>query len=316
MIKLTSASVNGSPLNLTNVLKEENQINFSGKWGSISVTTVPVADISLLVIDFDSDEVLPLTIEINMTSLMLNFTLSGQYYLQVENQICCTESSHHSLTTAHHGKLLLTLKGKLKVFMVCFREQSLKRIMKDDLYMDQFTRIQSVRPITTQMNHVIASIMHNMGKGGRHHIYAEAKALELLSLELEQLETFALQQKNTLWKERDQERIHQAKIIIEENLLNPCSLIELAHKVGLNDFKLKKGFREILGTTVFGYLYDLRMYKAMTLLKEGKLIRDVAYEVGYKNAHHFTVAFKKKFGYLPSKVSQFLGLCFFCISVY
>jgi hypothetical protein len=217
MIKITSASVNNSPLNLTTLLREENQINYGGKWGSVSVTTVPVADISLLVIDFDSDEVLPLTIEINMTSLMLNFTLSGQYYLQAENQMCCTESSHHSLATAHDGKLLLTLKGKLKIFMVCFRDQSLKRIMIDDLYMDQFTRIQSIRPITTQMNQVIASIMYNMGKGGRHHIYAEAKALELLSLELEQLETFALQQKNTLWKERDQERIHQAKTIIEEN---------------------------------------------------------------------------------------------------
>lgn len=98
----------------------------------------------------------------------------------------------------------------------------------------------------------------------------------------------------------DVEKIKQAKAIIEATLQNPCSLIALAHKVGLNDFKLKKHFKEMYGNTVFGYLYHVRMEKACILLKQKQKISDVAYTVGYKNAQHFTAAFKKRFGVVPS----------------
>jgi AraC-like DNA-binding protein len=45
------------------------------------------------------------------------------------------------------------------------------------------------------------------------------------------------------------------------------------------------------------------MEKAKEILsKRGMNISEVAYEVGYKNPQHFTVAFKKYFGYVPSKL--------------
>jgi AraC-like DNA-binding protein len=179
---------------------------------------------------------------------------------------------------------------------------------------EQLTLLQSNRLTTPHMNQVIQAILGCINKKANHHIYFEAKVLELLFLELEQAEQLSVQTPSLFIKERDLERIHHAKIIIEENLLNPCSLIELAHKVGLNDFKLKKGFREVLGTTVFGYLYDLRMEKAMQLLSSGRSIQEVAYEVGYKNAHHFTTAFKKKNGYLPSVFKKLALIIFFSLS--
>ncbi len=98
----------------------------------------------------------------------------------------------------------------------------------------------------------------------------------------------------------DVEKIKQAKAIIEATLQNPCSLIALAHKVGLNDYKLKKYFKEMYNNTVFGYLHEMRMEKACVLLTQNKKISEVAYTVGYKNAQHFTAAFKKRFGVVPS----------------
>lgn len=102
-------------------------------------------------------------------------------------------------------------------------------------------------------------------------------------------------------RSEDLRKINNAKSIIANTLQNPCSLIELAHKVGLNDFKLKKCFKEVYGTTVFGYLHDIRMDKACILLKQKEKISEVAYAIGYKNAQHFTAAFKKKFGVVPSE---------------
>jgi AraC family transcriptional regulator, transcriptional activator of the genes for pyochelin and ferripyochelin receptors len=81
----------------------------------------------------------------------------------------------------------------------------------------------------------------------------------------------------------------------------PPSLLTLARQVGLNDFKLKRGFRQVFGTTVFGYLHEHRMERARQLLEERRLnVTAVACTVGYANPSHFAGAFKRKFGVNPS----------------
>jgi AraC-like DNA-binding protein len=139
--------------------------------------------------------------------------------------------------------------------------------------------------------------------GYSRRIFYEAKMLELLLLISN--ETKRRRQIGFISiKTYDLNKIYQAKEFIERNIQSPCSLIELAHKVGLNDFKLKRGFKEVIGTTVFGYLYDFRMEKARILLENGAPVNEVSFEVGYKNPHHFTAAFKKKYGVLPSLLKR------------
>ncbi|UOE51728.1 AraC family transcriptional regulator [Mucilaginibacter sp. SMC90] len=104
----------------------------------------------------------------------------------------------------------------------------------------------------------------------------------------------------------DKARLLEAKNIVEQNIKQPCSLMELSRKTGLNDFKLKKGFKALFGNTVFGHLAELRMNHAHKLLKDGRSVSEVAESVGYKNAHHFTAAFKKHFDILPSKVGKLM----------
>lgn len=104
----------------------------------------------------------------------------------------------------------------------------------------------------------------------------------------------------------DKARLAEAKKLVEQNIRTPYSLIELSRKTGLNDFKLKKGFKALFGDTVFGYLGELRMDLACKLLKDGRSVGEVAETVGYKNAHHFTAAFKKRFDRLPSKLDKLL----------
>lgn len=107
----------------------------------------------------------------------------------------------------------------------------------------------------------------------------------------------------------DINKIHKAREIILEKIDDPCSLIELARLSGINDFKLKKGFKEVFGTTVFKYLFDERMERSKTLLLEEKLtISEIAFMIGYKNPAHFTAAFKRKFGYLPSDLKKFFEI--------
>lgn len=97
----------------------------------------------------------------------------------------------------------------------------------------------------------------------------------------------------------------EAKRIIEDNLANPPSLSELSKRVGINEFDLKKGFKEQFGHTVFGYLGEQRMALALDLLKaNSQTIAEVSSIVGYKNPQHFSSAFKKKFGQKPSEINR------------
>ena len=101
------------------------------------------------------------------------------------------------------------------------------------------------------------------------------------------------------------EKIYQAKEILLSNLENPPSLMELARQVALNDFKLKRGFRQVVGTSAFKYLHDYRLEKARQLLVSGEMnVEEVAFKVGFDSRSYFALAFRKKFGLNPKQYFQ------------
>lgn len=99
--------------------------------------------------------------------------------------------------------------------------------------------------------------------------------------------------------------LKEARHILEQEFVSPPSLVELARRAGTNEFKLKRGFRKLFGTTVFGYIRELRMKRARFLLEQGHLnVTEVAFEVGYSSLGHFSASFKQRFGALPSKYRE------------
>jgi len=125
--------------------------------------------------------------------------------------------------------------------------------------------------------------------------------MELLSLQLEQVEN--LEKSSSELKEKELKRIYQVKELLECNPEQSFSLLGLAHAVGTNDSTLKKHFKLVFGTIVFSYLTSYRMEKAKEmLLKQDYKIASIANQFGYKHATHFSAAFKKYFGYSPTKI--------------
>ncbi|MEM9483581.1 MAG: AraC family transcriptional regulator [Cyanobacteria bacterium P01_F01_bin.116] len=140
-------------------------------------------------------------------------------------------------------------------------------------------------------------------RGVTRKLYLESRALELIALQLPlELSEDTLNKVRHPLKFDDIDRIHQAKAILLENLINPPSLLELAQQVELNDYKLKQGFRQVFGTTAFGCLHQYRMELAKTLLEKGySTVTEVAQAVGYTSTTSFSAAFKKKFGMSPRR---------------
>ncbi|MGD1949664.1 MAG: helix-turn-helix transcriptional regulator [Leptolyngbyaceae cyanobacterium] len=138
-------------------------------------------------------------------------------------------------------------------------------------------------------------------QGLTRQLFLESRALELIALQLPlSLTENQTNSSHYALKKDEVDRIHYAKKILLSNLENPPSLLELAQRVGLNDYKLKRVFRQVFGTTAFGCLYQYRMERARLLLQSNySTVTEVAQAVGYASTTSFSAAFKKKFGMSP-----------------
>ncbi|MEM9220746.1 MAG: AraC family transcriptional regulator [Cyanobacteria bacterium P01_F01_bin.150] len=139
-------------------------------------------------------------------------------------------------------------------------------------------------------------------QGLTKRLYLESKAIEIFTYFLDQLSSdLEKTSQKPFLKPADIERIHQAKEILVDNLTHPPSLASLAKSVDLNDHKLKIGFRQVFGTTAFGYLREHRMYHARELLVTRALsVVEISRAVGYASETSFSAAFKEKFGVPPT----------------
>ncbi len=119
-------------------------------------------------------------------------------------------------------------------------------------------------------------------------------------------ETLRLLDDESRWSARvvssaDIERVRRARSLMLESIEDPPSLVELAHTVGLNEFKLKAGFRQAFGTTVGSELQRARLEAARRILTESTMnIAAAAVRVGYSNPGDFSAVFKRRFGLTPS----------------
>tara|TARA_R110002049_G_scaffold77568_16_gene198474 strand:- start:2621 stop:3514 length:894 start_codon:yes stop_codon:yes gene_type:complete len=133
-------------------------------------------------------------------------------------------------------------------------------------------------------------------------LYFKGKAYELLSLYFNRPEDADIEQCPFLVDEENVAKIKKAKQIVISNMAEPPSLQELADQISLPLNRLKEGFKQIYGDSVFSFLFDYKMEVARQLLATGQHnVNEVGLKVGYSTSSHFIAAFKKKFGTTPKK---------------
>jgi len=107
-------------------------------------------------------------------------------------------------------------------------------------------------------------------------------------------------QKYLYLKQEEKERLIAIKLLLEQNLQTHYTLPELAKKAFMNEFKLKKGFRQLFNKSIHALHYELRMQKAIQLLKETDLrLEDIAREIGYQFLTSFISAFRRSYKVTP-----------------
>ncbi len=157
-------------------------------------------------------------------------------------------------------------------------------------------------PMTPEQIVSAGQLMRCCFKGASRLMYLKSKVLELLSLFFAQRETRNGPETGLSLSEYDVGQLHHARNMLVRDLEKPPSLANLARAVGLNETKLKRGFKALFDDTVYGYFRSYRLDLALQMLTEDKRsVSEVAMLVGYSNISHFSAAFCRRHGVNPSR---------------
>ncbi|WP_343330211.1 AraC family transcriptional regulator [Polaribacter staleyi] len=156
--------------------------------------------------------------------------------------------------------------------------------------------------IKSSVARVLQEIINSKTNNSIRDLFVRGKVYELLSLHFQKEENLEGEFCPFLVDEQNVLKIRKAKEIIIARMAEPPSLQELANEIGLNIKKLKEGFKQIYGDTVYSFLLDYKMEYARKLLESNQFnVNEVGVKIGYSTASHFIAAFKKKFGTTPKK---------------
>lgn len=153
--------------------------------------------------------------------------------------------------------------------------------------------------IDSPIQQVLQQIIHCKYNDHLRKLFLLSKSIELLVLCAEAYEH--TRQEQFVKNKADKEKLIAVRDLINERVQDPPNLTQIARIVGLNEYKLKRGFKEVFNNTVFGYLSEQRLHLAHRYLQDTrKTAAEISYELGYATPQHFSNAFRKKFGITPA----------------
>jgi AraC family transcriptional regulator of adaptative response / methylphosphotriester-DNA alkyltransferase methyltransferase len=100
---------------------------------------------------------------------------------------------------------------------------------------------------------------------------------------------------------RRRQLFEEAVEIIERDYASELVLDEVARQLATSRRQLQRTFTEIGGTSFRSYVAQVRMKRALELLREGEMpVRRVAVSVGYRQPAQFAKTFRRHHGAPPS----------------
>ncbi|WP_020533972.1 helix-turn-helix domain-containing protein [Flexithrix dorotheae] len=247
----------------------------------------------------------------------LEFNLQGTYVIHQQGREYNVKGRKHNIVyspgfknTFQNGALVaesLAIQFRPEVFLRMIEDGNdiLNRFAENMLKGGPVVLAPNSLMLSPDLNKAINDLLNCKYRGGLRKMYLLSKSLEILVLQAEAFDQ-AERDKNVYCKRKaDQERLLEARDFLMANVENPPGLSELARHVGMNEYKLKRGFKEMFQTTAFGFLSNFRLELALkSLLDTQKTISEIAYQLGYASPQHFSAAFKKKFGVPPSQAKK------------
>ncbi len=239
--------------------------------------------------------------------LELKFCVTGNVYCRQKQTEC-------DFCKFNASKICLEKVESVDVLSFSFKPSYLTQFVKskknfnisDDVlsfsHVSSFTKIlplcgKTRKAIEALLNHTYTDTLENI------FVNAQTQILLLYSMDCmlgDKLEVFNCK---FLANADDREKINKAREVLLQHIGEPLTIKELSRKVAINECYLKKGFKELFGTTIFDFYQSQRMEHAKYLLYEkGLSVTEVSLLLGYSSISHFSTAFKKHTGIKPCEL--------------
>lgn len=259
-----------------------------------------IVDAAMMVYHFKNDEP-------KENHLELKFCISGNTYCRAKNSDCDSCKFHQSINCDERIDTVDFVSFK---FTPTHLSQFVKGIKQttftDDIlnfnHTSSFSRLMQL-DIKTKM--VLEALLNHSYSDSLENIYINAQTQMLLLYSMESMAGNPLEgfTSKFLANEADREKIAKAREILLMHISDPLTIKALSRKVAINECYLKKGFKEMYGTTIFDFFQSQRMEHAKYLLYEkGLSVTDVSSLLGYSSISHFSTAFKKHTGLKPCEL--------------
>ncbi len=284
--------------------------------------------LSISLFNYCSDSGLKINYEIKKSPIVFNFNLSGESELLIyESGASPVHMNRRPGTSGVKFKTESNFRGTLKIppkvyfssigiqidecFLKDYIKEDAERLPNDfyDILYNEKSQQGGNRffsGLTPSMMSAAASVLNYSVDCSINRLFLQSKATELICLKLFQL----MAQKNKSVYEiklspQDKRNLFYAREMLVKDITMPPTIAELSKRAGINQLKLKKGFKLEFGTTILDYFNRYRMEKALEILKSGeKNISETAGHIGYVNVSHFIHSFKKRFGMTPGQAQK------------
>jgi len=241
--------------------------------------------------------------------LELRFCISGNVYCRKKDTECdmCRYSASKNCEEKVNSVDIVSFKFSPAHLSQFVKPKKNSTVLSDKIlsfnHQSSFTKIL---PLCGKTRLVLEGVLNHTYSDSLENIYINAQTQMLLLHSLNCMigdKEIDVVNCKFLANEADREKIVKAREILVQHIGEPITIKELSRKVAINECYLKKGFKELFGTTVFDFYQNQRMEHAKYLLYEkGLSVTEVSMMLGYSSISHFSTAFKKQTGLKPCEL--------------
>lgn len=238
--------------------------------------------------------------------LELRFCLGGNVYCrkkQVECDYCKFNESKACVEKVESIDVLsFTFKPSYLNQFVKIKEE---HISDEVLSFSHKRSFSKTLPLCAKTRRAIEALLNHNYSDNLENIFinAQTQLLLLFSMDCMMGHKEELFTCKFLANTDDREKIIRARQVLLDHIGEPLTIKELSRKVAINECYLKKGFKELFGTTIFDFYQSQRMEHAKYLLYDkGLSVTEVSSLLGYSSISHFSTAFKKHTGIKPCQL--------------
>jgi AraC-like DNA-binding protein len=303
-------------LALTNM--EHSAVKSSVDFGSFGCSVEDFGDFQIATRDFENrGKGFDIPFTCRSSGIHMAFSLTGQSVFNNRVKPFILPASTHSLNFFHEFQCANVVNENSRQYDITFRlsnpfyrelvtshlfaaDDPLPRMIHDQ---QEFNTINDHVQTDAGMQGILSNIISCPHSGQMKTLFVREHLRALLILQIFHFQRVVTGKEISLdsrINKRDRDILVEIKEFIDLHFLEPSSLEGLSRRFGINEFKIKHGFKSLFDASPIRYLQQKRLTFSLSLLRDtNKSIKEIADELGYAHAANFTTAFTKAFRKSP-----------------